>query len=165
MKFLDLPPELHLLILENLQIEAILKLRITCTYFFEILSQITHDQLLEAESSAWASDKNIYACCYCLRLRPACQFADRMLGHGRTRLAKDRAKRFCVECGVKPRDGPPRYGPGSQFTFQGQACVICLLCHKFSPAAFDSAGRGTRYCEACWKGRIRFPAQETPRIT
>ncbi|KAJ5731725.1 uncharacterized protein N7483_006233 [Penicillium malachiteum] len=165
MNFLDLPPELHLLIFKSLTMEDILKLRITCTHFFQMFPQITHEQLLEAESTAWASEKNLYACRYCLRLRPACQFADRMLGRGRTRLGTDRDKRFCVECGVKPRDGPPRYGPGSQFTFQGQACVICILCHQFRPAAFNSDGRGTRHCEVCWSGRIRLPAKEPPSIT
>ncbi|KAJ5708693.1 hypothetical protein N7488_008494 [Penicillium malachiteum] len=165
MQFLDLPPELHLLILEILPVEDLLKLRITCTYFLELVSEIPHEQLLHAESSAWASDKNIYACCYCLRLRPAFQFADRMLGRGRTRLGKHRAQRFCVECGLKPRDGPPRYGPGSQFFFQGRACVICLRCHKFASAALDSNGPGSRHCEVCWSELIRLPAKEAHGIT
>ncbi|KAJ5925339.1 hypothetical protein N7454_007978 [Penicillium verhagenii] len=154
--FLNLPPELLLLINEFLPIHDVLKLRLTCGYLFDQIPPPSHNQLLQAETTEWARHQDIYACRYCLRLRPANKFADRMLRRRRGRSGADSDKRFCLECGLKPREGMARYGPGAQVAIQGQLFVICLSCRRFRPSAYGLCGRSTSLCLSCWQGYLRW---------
>lgn len=160
--FLDLPPELHALITEFLPICDLLQLKLTCGYFHDLIPPPSHDQLLQAESTDWARHRDLYACRYCLRLRPACRFADRMLRRRRSRRGSDSGKRFCVECGLRPRRGTARYGPGAQITVQGIFFVLCLSCQQFQPGARDRLGRNTLECVSCWEEREAHAAEEQP---
>ncbi|KAJ5671321.1 hypothetical protein N7507_000448 [Penicillium longicatenatum] len=148
---LNLPPELLILITEILPIYDVLKLRLTCAYLFDQIPRASHTQLLQAETTEWARHKGIYACRYCLRLRPAREFADRMLRRRRSRSGADSDKRFCIECGLKPREGMARYGPGAQIAIQGRVFVICLSCRHFRLGAYDRYGRSTLECASCWR--------------
>ena len=148
---LNLPPELHLLITTFLPIPDLLKLRITCAYLWDLI-RISHAQLLLAESTEWARNLNLYACRYCLRLRVADKFADRMVRRRRGRSGWDNGKRFCVECGLQPRNGQARYGPGAQVVLQGKLFVICRSCRVFRVGASDIGGRHTSLCDSCWEG-------------
>lgn len=149
--FLDLPPELHALINEFLHVCDLLQLRLVCVYFHELIPPFSHEELLQAESTDWARHRDLYACRYCLRLRLACHFADRMLRRRRNRMGRDSEKRFCIECGLKPRQGTARYGPGAQITVQGAFFVVCLSCRQFHPGAQDRLGRNTLLCLSCWQ--------------
>lgn len=148
---LNLPPELLILITEFLPIHDILKLKCTCAYLYDQIPRPSHTQLLQAEATEWARHKDIYTCRYCLRLRPAYEFADRMLRRRRSRSGADSDKRFCIECGLKPREGTARYGPGAQVAIQGQVFVICLSCRRFQLGAQDRYGRSTSECLSCWR--------------
>ncbi|KAJ5578800.1 uncharacterized protein N7459_007764 [Penicillium hispanicum] len=152
-----LPPELHALIVMSLPLPDVLRLRLTCRYFYGLIPQPSHDQLLLAESTDWARHRGIYTCRYCLRLRPAEQFADRMLQRRRSRSGRDSEKRFCIECGLRPREGTARYGPGAQITTHGRFFVYCLSCHHFQPGARDRLGRNTSECVSCWQGHNSQP--------
>lgn len=151
--FLTLPPELHVLIVEYLPICDVLQLRLTCGYLYDLIPPPSLDQLLLAESTDWARLRDVYTCRYCLRLRPACKFADRMLRRRRGRSGRDCAKRFCIECGLRPREGTARYGPGAQITVQGAFFVLCISCQRFQPGARDRLGRNTLECVSCWQER------------
>ncbi|RHZ54436.1 hypothetical protein CDV55_104793 [Aspergillus turcosus] len=131
---LSLPPELHLLIGTYLRFPDIVYFRITCAYLYALLPPLTHSQLLLAETTDYALSRDIYACRYCLRLRPASRFADRMRRRRRGRYGRDADKRFCVECGLRPRAGTDeeaRYGPGAQVRIDGVLYVICITCRTF----------------------------------
>lgn len=159
--FLDLPPELHALINKSLHVCDLLQLRLTCAYFYALLPPPSHEQLLQAESTDWARHRDLYACRYCLRLRSACHFADRMLRRRRNRMGRDSAKRFCIECGLRPRQqGTARYGPGAQITVQGAFFVVCISCRQFHPGAQDRLGRSTLLCLSCWQEREARVAEE-----
>jgi hypothetical protein len=145
----NLPPELHGLIIDQLPIPDVLILRLTCAYFYTLI-QPSHQELLQAESSDWARHRDLYTCRYCLRLRPQCNFADRMLHRRRSRGGRDSDHRFCIECGLKPREGSARYGPGAQVTVQGAHFVLCLACRQFQPGAQDRHGRSLLLCLSCW---------------
>lgn len=149
--FFTLPPELHILIADFLPICDVLVLRLTCEYLHNLIPRPSHDRLLLAESADWARDRDLYTCRYCLRLRPACYFADRMLRRRRCRAGRDSSKRFCIECGLKPREGTARYGAGAQITIQGTLFVLCLSCQRFQPGACDRLGRNTSRCVSCWQ--------------
>lgn len=148
---LNLPPELLILIAEFLPIHDVLNLRFTCAYLYDQIPRPSHTQLLQAESTEWARHKDIYTCRYCLRLRPAREFADRMLRRRRSRSGADSDKRFCIECGLKSREGTARYGPGAQVAIQGRVFVICLSCRRFRVGAYDRYGRCTSECLSCWR--------------
>ncbi|KAJ6121211.1 hypothetical protein N7523_005491 [Penicillium sp. IBT 18751x] len=150
--FFTLPPELHILIADFLSIYDLLALRLTCAYLRDLIPQPSHDRLLLAESADWARDRDLYTCRYCLRLRPAYYFADRMLRRRRCRAGRDSGKRFCIECGLKPREGTARYGAGAQITIQGTLFVLCLSCQRFQPGARDRLGHNTSECVSCWQG-------------
>ncbi len=60
----------------------------TCNYFHAIIKPLKHIQLLAAETTEFAIEKDVYACCYCLRLRLGFRFADKML--------KKKRNRYCV---------------------------------------------------------------------
>ncbi|KAJ5114264.1 hypothetical protein NUU61_000023 [Penicillium alfredii] len=150
---LHLPPELHALIVQHLLVTDVLGLKLTCAYFYTLIPAPSHAELLQAESTDWARHRDVFTCRYCLRLRPAGQFADRMLQRRRGRAGRNSSKRFCIECGLKPREGTARYGPGAQVTIHGAFFVLCLSCRQFRPGAQDRFGRNTLECLACWGQR------------
>ncbi|RAH41962.1 F-box domain protein [Aspergillus brunneoviolaceus CBS 621.78] len=154
-----LPPELHLQIATHLPAPPDLSrthLAQTNHYFHALLPHPTHPELLAAELDPLAIAHDLYACRYCLRLRRATHFADRMVRRGRGRFGaeRERAKRFCLECGVCPRDGDlgvrengggrqaegpaqahaqaprgeARYGYGDLVRVQGVWMVFCGRC-------------------------------------
>ncbi|PYI23770.1 hypothetical protein BO99DRAFT_428584 [Aspergillus violaceofuscus CBS 115571] len=154
----NLPPELHLLIATHLPQPPDLSrahLAQTNHYFHTLLPRPTHADLLAAELDPLAIAHDLYACRYCLRLRRATHFADRMVRRGRGRFgaARERAKRFCLACGVLPRHvlgeeregvpgnggglvagpagsprGEARYGYGDLVRVQGEWQVFCGRC-------------------------------------
>lgn len=146
---MELPTEIHLLIIRDLFFRDRISLRMTCIYFHEIIPPLNLEDLLEAETSDYAMMKDLYACRYCLRLLPTYEFADKMLRRRRSKHGPDAYKRFCVECGLEPRNGAARYGPGARITVQGAAHIICRLCREFHPDVSYRA-RFTCICEHCW---------------
>ncbi|PYH83063.1 hypothetical protein BO82DRAFT_431110 [Aspergillus uvarum CBS 121591] len=159
----NLPPELHLLIATHLpQLPDLSRAHLAQTnyYFHTLLPRPTHADLLAAELDPLAIANDLYACRYCLRLRRVTHFADRMVRRGRGRFgaARERAKRFCLECGICPRDqglgnggvgegagqaqaqtevqaqaegkawGEARYGYGDLVRVQGEWRVFCGRC-------------------------------------
>lgn len=145
----ELPTEIHLLIIRDLFFRDKISLQMTCTYFHGIIPPLNLGDLLEAETSDYAMRKDLYACRYCLRLLPAYEFADKMLRRRRSKHGPDAHKRFCVGCGLKPRDGDARYGPGARITVQGTTHIICRLCREFHRNVSHRA-RFTCICEHCW---------------
>ncbi|KAL4982266.1 hypothetical protein BDW68DRAFT_61763 [Aspergillus falconensis] len=146
---LSLPPELHLLIYSHLDFPASVHLRLTCSYLYSFLPASSHADLLVAETTEFAVVKGIYACRYCLRLRAAECFADRMLCHGRGRRGRNAKKRFCIQCGLSPRSGgEARYGRGAIVVIRGALHVVCIECGRFGRGISDPGGGGIR-CTAC----------------
>ncbi|OJJ62652.1 hypothetical protein ASPSYDRAFT_657383 [Aspergillus sydowii CBS 593.65] len=102
------------------------------------------------ESTEFAVSRNLYACRYCRRLRPAKHFADRMLCRGRGRRGQDARRRFCIQCGLAPRGecGEARYGRGAEIWIQGVLYVVCKDCRRF---AQGRPGLDTPRCWWCWE--------------
>lgn len=76
-------------------------LRVTRTYFYELIPPLTGGELLEAETSPHAMENGLHACryYYCLHLFPTDKFADRMLGRRRTSLDECPSKAvICQVC-------------------------------------------------------------------
>ncbi|KAJ6137396.1 hypothetical protein N7471_003882 [Penicillium samsonianum] len=164
-----LPPELHLLIANFLPFPFNIHLKLTCSYFNSLIPPLTHDELLLAERTDHAVAHDLYVCCYCLRLRPAYQFAQRMLQRRRSKGARDARKRFCVDCGLMQRGEAEeaRYGPGAQIVVQGVSYVLCIVCKRFEVRASESDGRYPSLCRNCFERsaveRTKMTRQETER--
>lgn len=156
-----LPPELHVLITSFLPLDDLLHFRLTCAYFYDLIPKPSHQELLLIESTDWARLRDVYACRYCLRLRPASQFGESMLRRRRSREGRDSSKRFCVDCGLKPRSGTARYGPGAHVIINGNFYVVCLSCRGFQLGAIDRFGRHTSYCVSCWQYPHSSPTLNT----
>ncbi|PLN86701.1 hypothetical protein BDW42DRAFT_189965 [Aspergillus taichungensis] len=121
LQFMSLPPEIHLLVFRYLSFPWSIHLKLTSSYFNSLLPGLSHQDLLQAEKSRYATFRHLYACRCCLRLRSADQFARRMLERRRSRGGRDARKRFCVECGLTPRteSQEARYGRGAIIDIQG----------------------------------------------
>ncbi|KNG88508.1 hypothetical protein ANOM_003221 [Aspergillus nomiae NRRL 13137] len=152
--FMNLPPELHILIANFLIFPDLVHLKLTCAYFNDLIPPLSHHELLQAELTDFALARDVYTCRYCLRLRPAAKFADRMLRRGRGRYGRDAERRFCVECGLMPRSGTARYGPGAQIVIQGVMFVICMVCREFAAGMKGGVGKGIAICQKCWEERL-----------
>ncbi|KAL4915873.1 hypothetical protein BDW62DRAFT_203176 [Aspergillus aurantiobrunneus] len=149
-KLTSLPPELHLLVSSYLAFPDYVNLKTTCSYFYKLIPTLTHAQLLDAETTDFAVARDLYACRYCRRLRPAGAFADRMLCQGRGRRGRNAKRRFCVNCGLQPRgeDGEARYGRGAMIVIRGRLYGICNECRRFGPGFRADGGR--LRCKMCF---------------
>ncbi|KAL2823006.1 hypothetical protein BJX63DRAFT_3604 [Aspergillus granulosus] len=146
---LALPPELHLLILTHLTFPETTHLKLTCTYFHNLIPSLTHAELLTAECTDFAVERDLYACRYCLRLRSGDQFGDRMLHRRRGRRGRHAGRRFCVQCGLMPREGgEARYGPGAKVVLRGGTYVLCKECGGFGVAGI-LGGVVADVCKGC----------------
>jgi hypothetical protein len=144
-----LPLELQEQVIRKLEFPDIIFLRMTCRHFNNIVKPLTHAELLVAERTEVTIWKDLYACRYCLRLRPASKFADKMLKKKRRQSGCDSSNRFCVECGIKSGPGITRYTRGSQIIVQGVSHVICIRCGEFEEGGVDN-GKNTSECLNCW---------------
>ena len=131
-------------------------LRITCHTFRALVKPAKHQELLDFERSAFGNEKDLYACRYCRRARPADEFSD---NERRGRKAKwpgtARAQRFCIECGLQPWTSPRvmHYTSGPTFTCNGTMFLVCMECNecKEVDGSADACGLWYKYCQTCWQ--------------
>ncbi|KAL2017781.1 hypothetical protein VTK56DRAFT_1699 [Thermocarpiscus australiensis] len=150
---LELPGEIHNRIIGQLEPMDLLMLRSTCRYFRNIIPPLNMDELLVAEISKIGIERNLYACCLCLRLRRAWHFADKMMKGPKRKLPEggsSRHTRFCVECGLNPPPGHHGYTRGDFITRNGVVSVKCMFCTRLAQAAKDGSGKNTQWCTRCW---------------
>lgn len=151
--FIDLPLELQYEIISHLPTEFPGKytLRRTCRYFYNLIAQPTHPELLIIERQPFCKLRNLLACKLCLRLRQRSKFGDVMLhqypGWGKT-CPEDR---FCVDCGVKKvGHWPPRYTKGSILKVMGTTHVVCLKCGNVGICASTCKPTVKGHCIRCF---------------
>lgn len=128
---LDLPTELHLIIIDLSPPSILMRLRLTNKHFNTLIPAPTYEELLEAEASDYGIRRGLYACSICHRLRPKPKFADsRIIARKRKREPETgKQKRFCVDCGLNPPDGRhPYYRPGDRLEIREQLYLVRCLC-------------------------------------
>lgn len=65
-----------------------------------------------------------------------------------------RHKRFCVDCGVKPKRGETRYSPGTEIVIEGVRKVFCVHCRRWK-SGNEAGSPGSQECQRCHKeGKI-----------
>ncbi|KAJ4380999.1 hypothetical protein N0V86_003346 [Didymella sp. IMI 355093] len=129
---LRLSPELHLQIiahLEEVDFMSVYKLRLSTKYFYNTISAPDPVHLLMLEDMQFSLEKSLYACKYCLRLRPASKFAEKMLRGKTGRYGDHPCNRFCADCGFDTRK-PQRYMRGTQQKVNGELWVRRIHCDE-----------------------------------
>lgn len=162
--FLRLPVELHLEVIswldnpaaadnEDDQINGIVsvqQLRRTNYYFSTLIPPINHSTLLRLEKTAWARTNGLWSCRYCLRLRPTCKFAEKML-KGRTgRNGYHPELRFCADCGFDTAVLETRYSHGTVAIVDGERWVLCLRCREVKKGEAAGPDKCRCWCKACF---------------
>lgn len=138
---------------------ALLQLRRTNRYFRSLVLPPTHNDLLALEMIE-PFECSEYACRFCLRLRPATEFASTML-KGKTGIGgTGRWRRFCADCGFDTTvvGQSQRYCPSSRVCVNGVDwvwCKNCKLVRKDEEAKSVCVG----LCKACY-GTFRCMCRE-----
>jgi hypothetical protein len=117
---LRLPVELHLQIIDHLELQSMIILAAVNRYFRSIIEPLSHDEFLAAEATSWAVKKKLYICKGCTRFRYIGEFPDDMKKGKRTRSGAKAHDRFCLDCGVKTA----LYTPGSHTIIFGKPHVL-----------------------------------------
>lgn len=147
-RLLNLPGELQDQVVDYLSFPDNVNLKNSCRHFHAAIPKLAHEQLLVAELTDLATEKDVYTCRYCLRLRSGPRFADTMLKAKKRRGGGEACKRFCVDCGIFPGPGITCYSRGDRITVRGEAFVICIRCNEFKTA--PSQDKAAKDCLTCW---------------
>jgi hypothetical protein len=128
---------------------ARLQLRRTNCYFRNLVPPPTHDELLSLELVSFRS--SVYACKFCLYLRPRNKFASKML-EGKTGMnGGSRYKRFCADCGFDTTvvGQSQRYCPGTRACVDGVDWVWCKCCRVVKKGE-EAEAMCVGLCRACY---------------
>jgi len=148
---LGLPTEIHEEIIKNLhRINDFISrsnLRLTCSYFHDLIKPPTHADLLQVERSAFGRKRELYSCSDCILLLPKSQFADKMR-KGRTGKGGGHPEdRACVECRL-------RAGKCTKWSIIVIMRERRMLCKKCGLRLPECSGETEDYCRACWRTQI-----------
>lgn len=138
-----LPAELHLGIIDKLELHDTIILACTNRYFRTMIPAPTLEDILKAEVDTWARDRRLYACSGCVSLRRFEDYADDMKKGKRSRGGAEAKDRLCLQCGV----ARGLYTHGVSINIYGRRHVLCQLCGMFT----DRTTRHT-VCKACLPG-------------
>lgn len=96
---LRVPLELLRAIVEQLDIRDQARLAMANRYLRSVIEPPSHEDFIQAETSEWASSKQLYTCKSCVSFRGYDEFADAMR-KGRWRRHGPQANlRLCIQCG------------------------------------------------------------------
>lgn len=151
-----LPAELHLNIVDKLELQDTIVLARTNRYFRSIIPTPSHKDILKAEANTWATDRGLYACSGCVTLRCFEDFADDMRKGKRSRAGTEADKRLCLQCGV----ARGLYSHGVSIKIYGRDHVLCQLCVMYT----DRTARPA-VCKACLPGIERSTAHAAERYS
>jgi hypothetical protein len=125
---LRLPVELHISIIDKLELHDNVNLAFTNRYFRSIVNPPSHSDYLVAEAGDWARNKGLFACSDCACFRRFEEFADDMKKGKRTRGGVEAVARLCLKCGT----ACGLYAPGTPVVIYGKPYVLCRLCRTFT---------------------------------
>lgn len=149
---LRLPVELHLGVIEKLEIQDRVRLASTNRHFRSIMKPPSHNEFLKAEVDNWAKDKGLFACSGCVCFCRFGDFADDMKKGKRTRGGADAVNRLCLRCGVTHG----LYVPGKPAVIYGRARMLCRICGTFPDLATRQSA-----CVECATGTPYLAASST----
>ncbi|KAH7067500.1 hypothetical protein BKA63DRAFT_118644 [Paraphoma chrysanthemicola] len=125
---LRLPVELHLQVLNQLDLNDNINITAVNRYFRTIVKPPSHGDYLIAEADDWAKQKRLYACSGCSNFRRFEEFADAMRKGKYTRAGALANVRLCLQCGIVRG----LYTPGMFVMIYGQTRTLCKVCRTFT---------------------------------
>lgn len=143
---LRLPVELHLDIINRLDMRDSVNLASTTRYFRSVIPVPTHSELLVAEQSEWARANQLYVCKGCINFHSWENFADDMRKGKWCRSGTHANARLCLKCGVNSA----LYTPGTHLTIYNRTHVLCRTCRRLT----DQVGHHGM-CAGCSPGTPR----------
>jgi hypothetical protein len=153
--FVSMPVELLCTVDGNLEFPDAANLRNTCIYFKVVLKPLSHAQFLELEKSKIGFAKKVYACKYCLILRPFKKFPDEIRWARMWKGSADSHSRVCIDCRLTPRARNNQYLKGTRLSVNWVPRVVCICCGELrkTAGAGDSwgevSGGKSLICEFC----------------
>jgi hypothetical protein len=136
MSLLDLPTDLHVLLLSYLDFPSLQMLRATCSYFHQLPSNLqiaaardAYRQTLFEQEQLDPNDKQLLTCYTCFRRLPISHFACTQISRRRSPGHIDAHKRFCASCAIRDQ----RWEPGTILSFpphQRRSLVYCRRCRQ-----------------------------------
>jgi hypothetical protein len=149
---LRLPVELHLSIIDKLELQDNVSLAFTNRYFRSIIKPPTHPEYVIAEADGWAKNRGLFACSGCTRFRRFEDFADDMKKGKHVRGGQEASVRLCLRCGVFGG----LYAPGMHVYIYGKPHVLCRNCKTFTDHVTRQA-----ICTKCSPRSQWLPASST----
>ncbi|KAF1940071.1 F-box domain-containing protein [Clathrospora elynae] len=144
---LRLPVELHLDIVDRLDLHEKVKLACTNRYFSSIIPPPSHSECLLAETDLWTKNQKLLTCKGCVRFRRFEDFADEMRKGKWCRGRANAIARLCLRCGL---DGA-FYAPGTHLTISNRPHVLCSMCGRLTDQMGDQG-----FCAGCSPGPRRY---------
>jgi hypothetical protein len=125
---LRLPVELHLRIIDNLELQDMVTVAAANRYLRSIIEPPSHHDCLAAEGTEWAKKKRLYTCRCCTRSRHVGEFADDITKSKRIRGGAEAHARICLTCGINSTF----YAPGVHTIIYGKPHLLCCICGLWS---------------------------------
>lgn len=153
-----LPPELHLVIADQLEFPDNMNLRMVDRYFYKLIQPLSYEEGLEAEKSRVALKNDIFVCNSCHRLRRKEKFVEAYItytsGPRIVHEYEDRSRTlpvpYCIDCGYQQQLPRCRLGDtffnSSGHTERSQ--IICNGCEEFPEL---SQRKRFSMCKTCWE--------------
>jgi hypothetical protein len=152
---LRLPVELHLGIVDKLELHVAANLACTNRYFSSIIARPSHAEYLVAETETWAKEKALFVCSGHVTFRRFEEFADDMKKGRYTRGGVESAARLCLECGA----AVGLYAQGTTIVIYGKPHVLC----RHYRASSDRA-TGQAVCATCSPGSPFHPIRSASTV-
>ncbi|KAF2024075.1 hypothetical protein EK21DRAFT_79489 [Setomelanomma holmii] len=153
---LRLPVELHLSVIDKLELHNAVSLASTNQYFRSVVKPPRHGDYLAAETEDWAKDRQLYACSGCATFCRFEHFADSMKKGKCSRGGTQAKERLCLKCGISRGV----YTPSAPVMIYGRFNVLCRLCGSFSAQGLHQAS--CRGCSPLDRSRSMSPPVPTP---
>ncbi|RHZ46618.1 F-box protein [Aspergillus thermomutatus] len=140
----NLPTELQLLVLENLDHGSKVCLSQTNRYFRSLIDVKqpgdAHEQVSFLKNyEQWPENANKHACYDCRMMLPDEEFDDNQTRGSQAKNGSEAEKRFCIRCGLLKR----LYNPIAPVSIRGKVYYRCTNCKGLQ-------GWGSR-CVWCWQ--------------
>lgn len=142
----SLPEELHLAIIEKLDVASLFALSRTSRQFQRLADPLDtsrrcalEDFLIEAQYFARWQAQDGFACFTCSKVLPRNDFGDTQIKGKHGLNGNKQRLRFCIECGVTKR----RYPPGARIYQGASVQFVCRSCRQLK------GGRSCARCTIC----------------
>ena len=148
-KIMKLPPELHLVIADQLDFPDNMNLRMVDRYFYKLIKPLSYEEGLEAEKSCFALKNELFICNSCHRLRRKEKFVIAYKPHKYADRSMTLPVPYCIDCGYEQE--LPKCRLGDVFFNILHARLDQVLCNGCEEFPELSERKTFSMCKTCWQ--------------